>query len=236
MDLIELVPGLHRLRVQGTHTHLLNAYLWLDQEAVTLIDTGATGSAPQIEAALTQLGRSRADVRTVLLTHFHEDHTGSAVEVAGWAGASVVCGADDAAVVRGERPGPPAVFTDAEQALFAQVSQDLPVAPPCRVDREVVDGDEVDFAGGAVVLSVPGHTPGSIAVHLPAHRVLFTGDTVAEADGRALLGVFNADRDQAWRSLRRQAGLDLGTVCVGHGEAITGDATAALRAATDPFA
>ena len=26
---------------------------------------------------------------------------------------------------------------------------------------------------------MPGHTDGSIAIHLPAHRLLFTGDAVA---------------------------------------------------------
>lgn len=81
MDLIEVVPGLHRLRLEGTNTHLLNAYLWLDEDGVTLIDTGATGSGPALHAALERLGRRRQDVRRVVLTHFQEDHTGSAAEV-----------------------------------------------------------------------------------------------------------------------------------------------------------
>lgn len=32
----------------------------------------------------------------MVLTYFHEDHTGSAAEIAGWAGETVVCGAADA--------------------------------------------------------------------------------------------------------------------------------------------
>jgi hypothetical protein len=31
--------------------------------------------------------------------------------------------------------------------------------PPCRVDHEAADGDVLDFANGAVVLHVGGHTP-----------------------------------------------------------------------------
>lgn len=122
--------------------------------------------------------------------------------------------------------------------MAAAVSGGVPVGGRAGDEGAVVGGARggVPSAGGATVLSVPGHTPGSIAVHLPAHRVLFTGDTVAEAGGQALLGVFNTDREQAWRSSHRQAGLDLGTVCLGHGEAITGEASAALQAATDPFA
>jgi glyoxylase-like metal-dependent hydrolase (beta-lactamase superfamily II) len=107
-----------------------------------------------------------------------------------------------------------------------------PAAAPCRVDRDAADGDPIDILGGARVVAVPGHTPGSIAVHLPAHRVLLTGDTIAEAGGRAILGPFNTDRPRAWASLRRQAALDIDLACVGHGDPLP---VTALRAATDPL-
>lgn len=64
----------------------------------------------------------------------------------------------------------------------------LPPAPPVRVDREVRDGDVLDFAGGAHVISTPGHTDGSIALHLPEHGVLLTGDIAAEYEGEVILG------------------------------------------------
>ena len=235
MDLVEVVPGLHLVRFTHTNTHLLNAYLWCDDDGVTMIDTGAAGSGPVLRAALEQLGRQPQDVTWVVLTHFHEEHTGSAAEVADWGGAPVIAGSADAAVIRGDVPGPEPVFTRAEQALFAQVSAGLPAAPPCRVDQELHDGDWLDFAGGAQVLSVPGHTAGSVALHLPRHGVLLTGDTIAEGDGQALLGPFNVDRERAWESLHRQAALDVEIACVGHGNPIR-DARRALRAAIDPFA
>lgn len=60
------------------------------------------------------------------------------------------------------------------------------------VDVDVAGGEELGFGGGARVMHVPGHSPGSIALYLPEHRVLFTGDTVAAADdGTVILGVFN---------------------------------------------
>jgi glyoxylase-like metal-dependent hydrolase (beta-lactamase superfamily II) len=142
----------------------------------------------------------------------------------------------DAPVVRGDVSGPPPAFTPAEQALHAVVAADLEQAPACRVDREVDDGDVLDLAGSAVVLGVPGHTPGSIALHLPEHGVLITGDTVAEYQGQAILGPFSTDRAQAWADLQRLATLDVAVACPGHGDPIGPDATAALRRATDPFA
>jgi glyoxylase-like metal-dependent hydrolase (beta-lactamase superfamily II) len=103
------------------------------------------------------------------------------------------------------------------------------------VDREVGDLDAVGTREDAVVLAVPGHTDGSLALHLPGSGVLLTGDTVAEHEGSAVLGPFTLDRAAAWRSLQRLAALDVDVVCPGHGSPLVGGAAAALRRTTDPF-
>lgn len=56
-DLQQLAPSLFRLRIPGGRAHLLNCYLWLAPDGVTLIDTGWPDSAELIEQALHQLGR-----------------------------------------------------------------------------------------------------------------------------------------------------------------------------------
>jgi glyoxylase-like metal-dependent hydrolase (beta-lactamase superfamily II) len=109
-----------------------------------------------------------------------------------------------------------------------------PAVPP-RIDRELRDGDELGFGDGAVTVAVPGHTPGSIALYLPRHQVLFTGDAAARGpDGKVICGVFNVDRAQAAASFRRLAGLSIAVACFGHGEPLTQDAAATLEAATRP--
>jgi glyoxylase-like metal-dependent hydrolase (beta-lactamase superfamily II) len=229
MDVTEVVPGLHLLSLD-----FVNAYLWHEPDAVTVIDTGLSGNGPAIEAALEQLRLRRSDLRRIVLTHFHDDHAGSAAELASRSGAPILVGRGDAPFVRGEAPGPPPVVTPAEQALYAVATADVRPAPAVPVVEPVDDGDVLDVAGGAVVLAVPGHTPGSIALHLPRHGVLITGDTVAEREGGAILGPFNTDRAGAWASLQRLASLDVEVACPGHGRPITG-AAAALCRATDPF-
>ena len=79
-------------------------------------------------------------------------------------------------------------------------------------------------------VSVPGHTAGSLALHVPQLGVLFTGDTIAHHGGRPILGVFNVDREEAIRSLKKQAALEFETACFGHGPPIVGGASGQLRA------
>ncbi len=88
------------------------------------------------------------------------------------------------------------------------------------------------FGDGARVVHAPGHTAGSIAVHLPLHGVLFTGDTVASVE-RVMLGVFTVDRAEAAATFRRLAALAPRTVCVGHGDPLTENAAAEMAAAAN---
>lgn len=128
--------------------------------------------------------------------------------------------------------------TDAVRTVVlftAVVAGSLPTEPvrPVRVDRELDDGDVLDLGDGAVVHLAPGHTDGSIALELPAHKLLFTGDAIAEAGGTVLRGVFNLDGDRTTESFRRLARLDVETVCFGHGDPVLVDGGAALRKASE---
>jgi glyoxylase-like metal-dependent hydrolase (beta-lactamase superfamily II) len=224
VDLVPVTPQLTMLRFA-----VAQAYVWRDGGEYTLIDTGITGSADAICEALASLGGGT--LRHIVLTHCHDDHAGAAAELAERTGAEVLAGADDAPFIRGEQPQPAPKITERERPFFESITPGVPSAPPCRVDRELRDGDTIDFGGGANVVHVPGHTPGSIALYLPAHRVLFTGDTIASVEGKPILGPFNVDRALAKASFHRQAALDVDIACFGHGEPLVGDAGAALRAA-----
>ncbi|HUC58815.1 MAG TPA: MBL fold metallo-hydrolase [Streptosporangiaceae bacterium] len=173
-------------------------------------------------------------MRRLVLTHFHADHIGAAGDTAGWGDVEVLAHHADAPFIQAAAAGPAPDLTDRERPIYAQVMSQVPAEPviPPRIDRELTDGDELGFGDGAVALAVPGHTPGSIALYLPQHQILFTGAAAARSpDGTVICGVFNVNRAQAAASLRRLATLDATVACFGHGEPLTHHSAAELRAA-----
>jgi glyoxylase-like metal-dependent hydrolase (beta-lactamase superfamily II) len=204
------------------------AYLWDWGDGVTVIDTGTAGSAAAIVQGIGAIGRRPEDVQEILLTHFHDDHRGGAAELVQYTRATVSAHRADAPVIRGQQPQPPPVLTEAERPLAEAIIPRVPQAPAVEVCRELEDGDAT--AGGGVIVSVPGHTSGSIAILVPRLRLLFTGDTIASVNSNPILGPFNIDRAQAIESVRKQAGLEFDIACFGHGDPLIGDAGQRIRA------
>ncbi|MFI0980519.1 MBL fold metallo-hydrolase [Streptomyces sp. NPDC021093] len=226
MDLVAVLPQLHMLRFP-----IGQAYLWRDGADLTLIDAGHRDSAADIEEAIRSVGADPGRLRRIVLTHCHRDHVGAAEELAERYGAEVLAHRLDAPVIRGTAPTPEPRLLDWEIPLYHH-GVPLPEAPPTRVDRELEDGDLLGFGGGARVVHAPGHTDGSLAVHLPHHGVLFTGDSIAAVD-EVILGVFNVDREQALATMRRLASLAPSVACFGHGDPLTQDAGTTLLAAAE---
>jgi glyoxylase-like metal-dependent hydrolase (beta-lactamase superfamily II) len=217
-----VVPGVHLLPFE-----IGQAYLWDWGNGVTVIDTGAAGNEEAILVGLRFIGRRPADVTEIVLTHYHDDHRGSARALAESTGAVVVAHELDAPVIAGEQPATPPNLTEVERPFAEQITPQVPPAPPVRVGRQVRDGDAI--RGGGVIVSVPGHTPGSIAVHVPELALLFTGDTIASVEGQPILGPFNIDRAEAKLSVKKQAGLQFEVACFGHGDPLVGDALTKIR-------
>ncbi len=85
---------------------------------------------------------------------------------------------------------------------------------------------------------MPGHTPGSAALHVPTHDVVFVGDAMATyspADGLRgpQVAAFSADYELARTSLARLEGLAAALVLPGHGDAFAGGIDEAVRLARE---
>ncbi|WKX69780.1 MBL fold metallo-hydrolase [Streptomyces sp. XD-27] len=207
------------------------AYAVRIPDGFALVDCGWAGYEKPILDALAGLGASGpTDLREILITHCHKDHYGSAAALAAATGARILAGAADAPVISGAQPLPDPVLADWEIPLYEANAPQVPPAPAVPVDRELSDGDTLDWGEPARILHVPGHTHGSVALHLPDSGVLFTGDTIANV-GQLMPGVFNLEPARMADAFRKQAALDVETACFGHGDPLTTGAGAALRAA-----
>ncbi|MFN2244943.1 MAG: MBL fold metallo-hydrolase [Anaerolineae bacterium] len=229
---MEIVPNVHLVPgMRGANVYLLLG------STLTLVDTGMPGSEEAILAYIDSLGLDAGDLARMVITHHHLDHVGGIAAMKRRTAALVLAHPDDAGLISGEQSPPPA-SSPLMRFLFWLVAPLMPTLEPVPVDVTVQDGERLDLLGGATVVHVPGHTPGSIALHFPAERLLICGDTIDHRRGR--LGPppkpFTEDMDQALASIRRMSELEFDVLCPGHGAPIVGGADQQVRALVQALA
>ena len=112
-----------------------------------------------------------------------------------------------------------AIPTDDPEGAGIFPERDTYEADPNR-GQIVFSGDLTLDVGDHVfeLIHTPGHTPGQVAVHVPAERVVFTGDTVFSEVQTWLMA---SDIEEWVVALDRIAALDVDHVVPGHGPVTT---------------
>jgi glyoxylase-like metal-dependent hydrolase (beta-lactamase superfamily II) len=229
-----LGPNLHRIGAG-----IVNSYVVADGGDVTIIDAGVAGLWAELPAALQAIGRSLADVRALVLTHGHGDHIGFAERLRRERRVPVRVHELDAALARGEVPNPakglgPMRIAPLLRFFWYTGRRGGLRTVPLREVTTFGDGATLDVPGSPRVILVPGHTPGSVALHVPSVDALFAGDALATlavttGDTGPRLAPFTADPATALASLDRLRGTAAGLVLPGHGEPWTGGVDEAVR-------
>lgn len=236
---MKIGPRIHRIG-KG----LINSYLVEEGGEVTIIDAGVPSYWGDLPDELQSMGRRLEDVRAVVLTHGHSDHIGFAERARRERGLPVSVHELDAALARGEVPNPSKGGGPIRPLPLLRFIVFGLTHGAFRTQRltEVAtfgDGATLDVPGAPRVVLLPGHTPGSAALHVPTHDALFIGDamaTVAVTSGATgpMIAPFTADPAQALESLSRLRGIEVGLVLPGHGQPWTGgvgEAVGRIRAA-----
>jgi glyoxylase-like metal-dependent hydrolase (beta-lactamase superfamily II) len=221
--------GVHFVR-----TALANWVLLTDGDEVGLIDCGYPGHLEQVRRSIRQVLGRDVPVGTVLVTHAHADHIGTAARLVATDGTRVLCAPAEVAGVRREekyqvdiadvaRHPRPVVLRWVVQAIRAGGLKDVAVPTPHTIDGPlVVAGHRVE------PLDVPGHTPGHLAFWLPdAHALvsgdaLITGHPISRRQGPQMLHpMYHQDLALNTASLDRLATVPARVLLPGHGPLLT---------------
>jgi glyoxylase-like metal-dependent hydrolase (beta-lactamase superfamily II) len=240
----------------GVHRHadgLVNWYLVEDGDELLLVDAGWPSSWSRIVAAVEGLGRKPGDLRSVLLTHGHADHMGSAEKVRSEWGTPVHARDTEVDRVRGKAKGSssfalvpgllphlwrPSAFGFVLHAARhgfmtpTWVKQVTPFAA-----GEVASGP-LDLPGRPTPVATPGHTAGHTSFVLPDRGVLLSGDALVTLDvlsrdrgPRLMPDAVTDDPAAARSSLDALAGLEAELLLPGHGQPWRGTPAEAVRLA-----
>ena len=235
-----VVEGVHR--VEDAYT---NWYLVEEDGRLTIVDTGVPTSWGSLQEALARLGRDRADVEAVVLTHGHFDHLGFAERARSELGVPVYVHENDVPLTRHpwrydhERLRSPYFATQirAVPIVVALVRNRAWWAPAV---KEVVRYESaiLPVPGSPRIVFTPGHTLGHCALHLPERDAVIAGDALVTLDPytakvgpRIVARAATADSERNLRSLDALAETGARTVLVGHGEPWTQGAEAAVARA-----
>lgn len=235
---MELAPHLHRLGNDVVACYLLDT-----PEGITLIDAGLPGHWNDLQQELRALGKTAADIRGLVLTHGDSDHIGFAERLRREHGVPVYVHSADAHRARtGEKPktpsGPMRLFPALGFFWYGLRKNGLKVEHLKEV-TEFSDGDVLELPGSPVIVAMPGHSPGSVAVHLPSVDAVCVGDAlttrhVLTGQAGPQPAPFTDEPAEALASLDRLAELKASWVLPGHGSPWHGtpaDLADAVRAA-----
>ena len=223
-----------------------NVVLLLDTE-ITVVDTGFPGNGKKILDYIRDIGRQTEDIKRILITHFHFDHSGSALEIHNLTGASIIAHKDEVIknndgtllLRKGEESEPPPLWY--KLALRATGLGRKSPKKPARelhdtpVHETVSHGDVIPGLGGVSIIHSPGHTPGSISPFVSDPKIIFLGDSVINNIDRLSRPLMwdRSKRRTLDKSLQELRELDAAIACFGHGPVLTEDVMTKIRGLTD---
>jgi glyoxylase-like metal-dependent hydrolase (beta-lactamase superfamily II) len=206
------------------HRRVFNCYLVVEDDGLTLVDTGPGGATAAVLDRIHELGRP---LRRIVLTHAHADHVAGLDTLVAETVAEVIVGRREARLLAGD-------FTLDKRETGAEPRPGSYGRPVTRPTRLVDDGDRV---GSLRVIATPGHTPGHISLLDHRDGTLIAGDALTTIGRVAISGqliwrwpfpaLSTWSKPLAVESARRLAAEAPQRLATGHGPVID-DASAAL--------
>jgi glyoxylase-like metal-dependent hydrolase (beta-lactamase superfamily II) len=205
-----LLDDVHPITLGIVRCHLL-----VEHTGCTLIDTGLFGETWAIGRKLRKLNLSWRDIKAILLTHGHLDHTGNLAPIKKLTGAPIYCHPADRLHVQGRYPyrGVSRICGALEAAGRLAFRY-----KPVPIDIEITDGQVLPFWGGLEVVHLPGHTAGHCGFLSRQRGIIFIGDLVAHQWGTMYKPprILNSVPEHFATSFHRLAKIDVPMMLCSH--------------------
>lgn len=171
----EPAPGFRLYSIRGWHGcfHLLHD---AERGEAVLIDAGLVGEVRRLQATLAEIGLGWKDIRAILLTHGHLDHTGNLARLRELTGGPVYAHPAEQLHIEGKFPYHGAARICGAMEAFGRVVLRYRTPP---IDEPLVPETELPFWGGLEVIHLPGHTEGHCGFYSRRFDLLFSGDLFA---------------------------------------------------------
>ncbi|MCA9934991.1 MAG: MBL fold metallo-hydrolase [Ardenticatenaceae bacterium] len=205
----EIASGVYWIDGDGS-----NFYLCVEEDGLTLIDSGMPRREGLVWELIASLGRPRTDLKRIVITHADLDHAGSVAALQAESGATVYAGEETAVLLpTGKSPKHLPLLMH----LLTKLIHYKPV--PAKVIEVFRDGDDLPILGGLQVLATPGHTTDHFSLYHPSTGVLFTGDALNHRDDTLQMTPprITADLDAARQSALRLLAISPAVFACGHG-------------------
>ena len=215
---IQIANNLYRLPTLGS---FINSYAFVNSDSsVTLVDCGLEGSYKKLIKDLARIGKHPKDVRSIILTHAHDDHVGGAAKMI------AECEVKNVLMHEEDSHLPPTGKTPSRDnsRISGKIMNLIPDKgyEPFAITKKLKDGEIIDTAGGLKVIHTPGHTDGHISLLHLESETLITGDSIFNMTSRmtwALSG-FCVNYKQSQDTARKFLDLDFKNACFTHGPEI----------------
>lgn len=223
-----------------------------------LVDTGWAKDGPSIKRAAESVFGAGARPTSILLTHSHPDHAGSALQLARVWDCTVYVHPDELPIARGDFAAMTAgsgpldvwVILPLMRAMGQRRREAMLSRSSLRdVVRAFESGSDVPGLPGWSWIPTPGHTPGHVSFFRAEDRIVITGDALVTLRVNAISGLLLQQpglsgppwyTTWSWaaakESVVRICALEPAVVAGGHGIPMTGTGTAdAVRRFTHRF-
>jgi glyoxylase-like metal-dependent hydrolase (beta-lactamase superfamily II) len=195
----------------------VNCYLIKTDAGFVLIDSGGSNNRKELLNHLENAGCQPGMLKMILLTHGDFDHTGNAAYLREMFEGKIAMHAGDLGMVeQGDmffNRNQPNIIIRSLLPVVSRFGKSQRFSP----DLLVNDGDDLSSYGfEARVISIPGHSKGSIAI-LTENADLFCGDLLENTKEPAL-GSLTDDMPAATASLQKLETINIGMVYPGHGQ------------------